>query len=160
MSLMRPWLLFLLCLPGLAFAALPQPTSLKIDGLNFSWSPVEGASLYRVAVWQGKRALVSAAWIKTANWTYGDKDAVVPKAGKLASTLLPSLNPRTPYRLWIAAANAQGLEKSAWAVMEFTAPASSQASAAVVTPTATPSPTPGIEEIPVIEFREKPAASK
>lgn len=175
MTRLKLLVLILFLSPGIV-SALPQPAGMSADGLRFSWNPVAGASLYRVAVWQDK-ALVSAVWVKTTNWTYGDKEAVVPKAGKLASTAMPLLVPGGVYRLWVSAANAKGFEKSGWAINDFIAPASAEVSASGTTPTATAtmtlavtptitqtpaSPTatvtatPVQEEIPIIEFREKP----
>lgn len=139
--------LILLLSSGVA-NALQQPAGMSVDGLRFSWNPVAGASLYRVAVWQDKKTLIAAVWVKTANWTYGDLNRVVPRAGNLPSTAMPILNSGSGYRLWVSAANEKGSGKSGWATIDFIAPAFSQ--------TVTATPTQVLEEIPVTEFREKP----
>ena len=118
--------LFLLAAQAMA---LPKPTGLKADGFTLSWSAVDGAGIYRVAVWTkpsdgSAKHLVSAVWVKANTWVYGDQSVLIAKAGKLPSTKVPSLDPGTTYRLWVAAAAEDGSDKSEWAAIDLIAPKS------------------------------------
>lgn len=141
-----------LSLSALAHAALlPKPEGLAVDeaaGPRFSWTPVEGAALYRVAVFdapdaEGKRPLLAAVWVAGSSYTYG-KDAVVAKAGKLGSTRPLPLPAGRKLRVMVAAARQDGADKSDWTGADLSVKAPPQAVPVVVpSATSTPTPTPG-----------------
>jgi len=139
-----------------AFAALPKPAKVDVSAMGptpvFRWDEVEGASLYRVAVFaapddEGKRELMGAVWVRGLSWPYGNSK-VVPKAGKLPSTRPKALEKGAQYKVMVSAANEAGLDKSDWASAEFTvaagsAPARSTLDTAeghAATPSMTPTP--------------------
>lgn len=146
----RPWLLvagFLLSVSGRAAAVLPRPGGLSVSvsgTARVSWQPVEGAVLYRVAVFDaadadGKRPLLAAVWVEGTAWDYG-QGPVLPGAGRLPSTQpLPLPRGRT-LRVMVAAARADGADKSEWTGEDFRLPAQALAPASTPTPTATPAP--------------------
>lgn len=174
-------------------AALPKPESVSVSTRGpvpvLSWTEVEGAAMYRVAVFaapddEGKRELMAAVWVKGSSWAYGS-GKVLAKAGKLPSTTPKKLEMGIEYKVMISAADAKGLNKSEWASSEFGAGEpesttlgrqvadSSPASAlsATTTPTPTPSPTPALDaaastgtaelEIDLAaEFKESPQAGE
>jgi hypothetical protein len=139
--------------------ALPKATGLAASETSFSWSAVDGAGLYRVAVWKpaaskgGKSTLMAAVWVKGTSWTYGDRTGVIAKAGKLASTKAPDpdLAPGVHYKLWVSAYSQDASDKSDWSYLEFTAPGgdadprASNAAPARSLATATATPTPLVE---------------
>ena len=136
-------LLAALSVAGLAHAdLLPKPDGLSVDeaaGPRFSWSPVDGAAVYRVAVFdapdaEGKRPLLAAVWVKAAGYQYA-KDTVIPKAGKLGSTTPLPLPAGHKLRVMVAAAREQGADKSDWVGADFSVKA-------LVLPTSTPAPSP------------------
>lgn len=141
---------FVVAAAGL-IAALPKPASLDVSTGGpapvFRWEGVEGAELYRVAVFaapdeEGKRELMGAVWVKGLSWAYGSSK-VVPKAGKLPSTTPKGLAPGAEYKVMVSAADAAGMNKSDWVSAEFKAGAAdSVGSRKAATSSATPSPTP------------------
>lgn len=154
----RPWLLvagFLLSASGRAAEALPKPAGLSVsigETAGIRWQPVEGAGVYRVAVFDaadadGKRPLLAAVWVAGTAWDYG-QGAVLPSAGRLPSTKPQPLPRGRTLRVMVAAARTDGSAKSEWAGEDFLLPAAETAA----TPTPTPAPvepqlvaTPGAE---------------
>jgi tetratricopeptide (TPR) repeat protein len=135
-------------------APLPKPAAVTVDpqGPRFSWDAVDGAQLYRVAVFdapdaEGKRLLLAAVWVTADHWAYGG-GPVVARAAKLNSTKPLPLPLGHRLRVMVAAAGEDGADKSDWAGADFEAAAPKAAAAprldaaSTATPTATPSPTP------------------
>ena len=128
--------------------ALPKPVAVSVDeaaGPRFSWSPVEGAAVYRVAVFdapdvEGKRPLLAAVWVATPAWAYA-KDAVIAKAGKLGSTKPLPLPAGHKLRVMVAAAREAGADKSDWTGTDFSLKAAAPPTPLPV-PSATATPTP------------------
>lgn len=135
----------LLAAGTLGAAPLPKPSDLVVEEgavPRIRWKPVEGAALYRVAVFdqpdaEGKRPLLAAVWVAGESWLYG-KGAVVAKAGALASTHPLPLPAGRLLRVMVAAAAADGADKSEWVGVDFRVPASSPGATPTFTPTATP----------------------
>ena len=135
-----------LCLVGrsLLAAALDKPIGLAVDaaaGPRFSWNRVDQAGLYRVAVFdasdgEGKRLLLAAVWVSGTAWAYGDAPAVT-SAGHLPSTRPLPLPAGHKVRVMVAAARADGTDKSDWSGTDFSVAGAHSVSA----PTASPSPT-------------------
>jgi tetratricopeptide (TPR) repeat protein len=138
---------------GTAYAALPTPGNLAVEqgtgGLSLHWSPVEGAGLYRVAVFDapekdGKRPLLAAVWVKGNQYLYG-QTATVPKAGKFPSTQPLPLPSGHRLRAMVAAAAGDGTDKGEWAGVDVDIQAAALAPArglptAVPTAALTPKP--------------------
>jgi hypothetical protein len=137
-------------------ASLPKPAKVDVASVGsspaFRWDEVEGAALYRVAVFaapdeEGKRAIMAAVWIKGLSWIYG-KGKVVAKAGRLPSTGAKALSPGADYKVMVRAADENGSNMSEWVSAGFSAPSASASQAspsaaalAPVSPTASPSMT-------------------
>jgi hypothetical protein len=137
---------------SLRAAALAVPQGLAADvnpgSLSLSWSPVEGAGLYRVAVFDapekdGKRPLLAAVWVKGHEYVYG-QTATVAKAGKFPSTKPLPLPAAHKLRVMVAAAKANGDDKGEWAGLDVESAGAVKASApiATATPTVTSTTTP------------------
>lgn len=145
---MKPWWACSLALALAAplAAALPRPEGLGAEpagaGARIRWQAVEGAGLYRVAVFDepeadGKRPLLAAVWVRGTSWDYG-APAAVERAGGLPSTRpLPLPRGRT-LRVMVSAARADGTDRSEWAGEDLRL----EAAAPTPRPTATVSPTP------------------
>jgi tetratricopeptide (TPR) repeat protein len=134
-------------------APLPKPAAVTVEpqGPRFTWDPVPGAQLYRVAVFdapdaEGKRLLLAAVWVKAAAWAYGS-GPIVARAAKLPSTKPLPLPSGHKLRVMVAAAGEDGADKSEWVAADFEAAAAKPAAAPELeaptpSPTATPTPTP------------------
>jgi len=145
-------LLLATCLSaGLLAESLARPSWVKVEAgakPKISWAAVQGAGLYRLAVFsqaddEGKRPLMGAAWIKGLTWNYG-APADVAKANKLPSTAFKDLAKGHSYRVMVSAAMADGSNKSEWTAADFSMDAKSGLNAAGAQgsgPTALPSPT-------------------
>jgi hypothetical protein len=156
---------------GLSLASLFQGTAVYAVGLstpadlvaepsagslNLRWSPVEGAGLYRVAVFDapekdGKRPLLAAVWVKGTRYLYG-QTTTVPQAGKFPSTKPQPLPSGRRLRVMVAAALADGADKGEWAGMDVDPLA--KAMPAAVAPTALPTPEPTISPTPASAPKE------
>jgi predicted Zn-dependent protease len=130
-------------------AAFPRPGAVKVEapGARISWIPVDGAQLYRVAVFdapdaEGKRLLLAAVWVAGDHWSYGS-GPVVARAAKLNSTKALPLPAGHRLRVMVAAAGADGADKSEWTGADFEAAVAPEAQPQLeaVTATASPSPT-------------------
>ncbi len=116
----------LLLSAGLLAESLARPAWVKVaDGAKpkITWASVEGARLYRLAVFgqpdeEGKRPLMGAAWLKGQAWSYG-APASVAKAAKLPSTVFKDLEKEKSYRVMVSAAKADGSNKSDWTAADF-----------------------------------------
>jgi tetratricopeptide (TPR) repeat protein len=141
-----PWLLAagLALDAGLAAGPLAKPAGLSVsagDATVIRWEPVEGAALYRVAVFDepdadGKRPLLAAVWVRGDHWDYA-RGTVVPRAGRLASTKPLPLPPGRTLRVMVAAAREGGADKSEWSGEDLRLPAAA-APSPTVTPTVAP----------------------
>lgn len=134
--------------------ALARPSALSVDpqSLRISWAAVPGAGLYRVAVFDapdssGKRLLLAAVWVAGEQWVYGG-GPVVPRAAHLASTRPLPLPAGHQLRVMVAAAGAEGADKSDWAGTDFIVPA---VAAPRLSPTAVASPSPSAQPSPVAD---------
>jgi hypothetical protein len=167
-------------LPGIASAAgLATPANLAAEpgtgSLSVRWSPVQGAGLYRVAVFDapekdGKRPLLAAVWVKGTQYLYG-QTATVPKAGKFPSTKPLPLPASHRLRVMVSAALADGADKGEWAgvdVDSLAAKTELSSAGATLSPTPVPmvSPTPGaapkeaeLEVQGTEEFKQSPDAA-
>ncbi len=110
----------------LAADGLPVPEGLQFHavpgGLTLSWQGVEGAGLYRVAIFDepeadGKRPLLAAVWVHGTQYIYG-KTVTVPKAGKYPSTKPLPLPAHRRLRVMVAAAASDGSDKGDWAGLD------------------------------------------
>jgi tetratricopeptide (TPR) repeat protein len=143
------------CVVSPLSASLPKPAKVDVTSLGstpiFRWDEVEGAALYRVAVFaapdeEGKRAIMAAVWIKGLSWAYA-KGKVLPKAGKLPSTPAKALTAGADYKVMVRAADEEGANMSEWVSASFVAPligsaqAISAAAQAALSATASPSMT-------------------
>ena len=153
---MRLLTLALIAIAAPLFAALPKPTHVEVSVSGpvpvIRWDEVEGATLYRVAVFgapdeEGAQALLSAVWVRGLSWPYGNSK-VVPKAGKLPSKIGKPLEGGSTYKVMVYAAEDDGANKSDWVSVHFTlkgntapAPTASPESMAPM-PSATMTPTP------------------
>lgn len=146
----RPWLLvagFLMAASPAWAGALPKPEGLQVAGdagARFEWQPVDGAALYRVAVFDapeadGKRPLLAAVWVQGTAWDYA-RGPVLASAGKLPSTKPMPLPQGRTLRVMVAAARADGSDKSEWSGEDFKA---AQAPARAL-----PTPSPAATEAP------------
>lgn len=141
-------LCFGLAAHGLPGAALEKPDGLAVEagaGARVSWNGVEDAGLYRVAVFdapdgEGKRLLLAAVWVSGTAWTYGDPPSVA-SAGHLPSTRPLPLPAGHKVRVMVAAARADGSDKSDWSGTDFKLPGSASRPSPTPEPTAAPSPT-------------------
>jgi hypothetical protein len=141
--------LLLLAAPGHA-APLSKPLSLAVSATaeaRFVWQAVDGAAVYRVAVFDaadadGKRPLLAAVWVKGLHWDYA-KGPVVAKVGKLPSTKPLPLPKGRQLRVMVAAARADGSDKSEWAGEDFKVEAGPRAAEP------TPAPTPSFTATPL-----------
>ncbi|HXC65092.1 MAG TPA: tetratricopeptide repeat protein, partial [bacterium] len=111
---------------------------------RFIWAGVDGASLYRVAVFdapdsEGKRLLLAAVWVSGTAWTYGAPPSV-PSAAHLPSTHALPMPAGHKVRVMVAAARADGTDKSDWSGADFKT-AAAPGGAPTEAPTASPSPT-------------------
>jgi tetratricopeptide (TPR) repeat protein len=144
---LKAWMCLLaLALPLGALAegfAVPQDFQADVDSgsLTLQWSAVDGAGLYRVAIFDaaqadGKRPLLAAVWVKGTKYSYNET-ATVAKAGKFPSTVPLPLPTGRRLRAMVAAAGADGSDKGEWAGIDV-----DPISPAPTTPqdTATPSP--------------------
>jgi hypothetical protein len=152
---MKRLMLTLLALVLLGSAAahaepLAKPLSLAVSATaeaRFVWQAVDQAAVYRVAVFdaadkEGKRPLLAAVWVKGLHWDYGSKAALV-SVGKLPNTKPLPLPAGRTLRVMVAAARADGSDKSEWVGEDFSVTAAPQAVPVVVAtaaPTAAPSP--------------------
>jgi hypothetical protein len=133
---------------GLPAASLEKPDGLAVEtgaGSRISWDSVEEAGLYRVAVFdapdsEGKRLLLAAEWISGTAWTYGEP-ASVASAGHLPSTRPLPLPSGHKVRVMVAAARADGTDKSDWSGTDFKVPGSTSHGVPAPEPTLAPSPT-------------------
>jgi hypothetical protein len=136
---------------------LPTPGNLAAEvgsgGLSLHWSAVEGAGLYRVAVFDtpekdGKRPLLAAVWVKGNQYLYG-QTATVPKAGKFPSTQPLPLPSGHRLRAMVAAAASDGSDKGEWAGVDVEIQTAALAPARQL-PTVLPSvgPTPALSPAP------------
>jgi tetratricopeptide (TPR) repeat protein len=166
-----PWLFaagFALC-GALNAAPLAPPEGLRIvEGPTprFEWDAVEGAELYRVAVFDaldadGKRGLLAAVWVRGLAWDYA-RGEVLPKAGKLASTKPAPLPHGRTLRVMVSSARAEGADKSEWAGADFSVSAPPHPSptptptVAALAPAADPSGDAEIELVGGEEFQRSP----
>ncbi|HTB34469.1 MAG TPA: tetratricopeptide repeat protein [bacterium] len=137
---------------GLPAEALDKPAGLAVDAgaeIRFTWAKVDDAGLYRVAVFdapdgEGKRLLLAAVWVSGTAWAYGEAPSV-PSAGHLPSTRPLSLTAGHKIRVMVAAARADGTDKSDWSGVDFKVPGSAARSAAPATPSPTASPSPAVD---------------
>lgn len=121
----RPWLLaagVLLAASTARGAVLAKPEGLSATataaGVRIEWQPVEGATLYRVAVFDApgadaKRPLLAAVWVRGEAWDYG-KGPVLARVGRLPSTPEQALPLGHRLRVMVAAAREDGSDKSDW----------------------------------------------
>ena len=138
---------FLLAAHGAAAEALAKPDHVAVEPgaqPRFIWPGVDGASLYRVAVFdapdaEGKRLLLAAVWVSGTAWTYGAPPSV-PSAAHLPSTHASLLPAGHKVRVMVAAARADGSDKSDWSGADFKT-AVAPGGAPTEAPTASPSPT-------------------
>jgi tetratricopeptide (TPR) repeat protein len=128
---------------------LSKPLSLAVSATaeaRFVWQAVDGAAVYRVAVFdaadaEGKRPLLAAIWVKGLHYDYA-KSATIAKIGKLPSTKPLPLPHGRQLRVMVAAARADGSDKSEWAGEDFRLEAEARSAAApTAVPTAAPTAT-------------------
>lgn len=147
---MRPYPAALwMMLSATLVAGLPKPASIDVSAPGgtpvFRWDSVEGATLYRLAVFaapdeEGKRPIMAAVWVKGLVWTYG-MGKFIPKAGKLPSIAPKPLQDGASYKVMVRAADEHGSNMSDWVSASFNAGPGAPAPFTVV-PSATATPTP------------------
>ena len=127
--------------------AVPQGLAADVNpgSLSLSWTPVEGAGLYRVAIFDapekdGKRPLLAAVWVKGHEYVY-DQTPTLAKAGKFPSTKPLPLPANHKLRVMVAAAMSDGNDKGEWAGLDVEAAAKSP-DVHTPTPTSTSTPQP------------------
>lgn len=131
---------------SLRAAALAVPQGLAADvtpgSISLSWSAVEGAGLYRVAIFDApdkdkKRPLLAAVWVKGHEYVYAQTPTVA-KAGAFPSTKPLPLPASHKLRVMVAAAKANGSDKGEWAGLDVE---SAAAQAGKLEATLSPTPT-------------------
>jgi hypothetical protein len=137
----------LLAAQGAGAEALNKPDHVAVEPgaqPRFLWAGVDEAGLYRVAVFdapdaEGKRLLLAAVWVSGTAWTYGAAPSV-QSAAHLPSTRPLPLPAGHKVRVMVAAARADGTDKSDWSGADFkvAVPAGGEPA---LEPTASPSPT-------------------
>jgi|GEM_PF-3669568 len=138
---------FFLAARGAAAETLAKPDHVAVEPgaqPRFIWAGVDEASLYRVAVFdapdaEGKRLLLAAVWVSGTAWTYGAAPSV-PSAAHLPSTHALPLPAGHKVRVMVAAARADGTDKSDWSGADFRTAAAPDGEPTEA-PTASPSPT-------------------
>lgn len=142
-------LLFAFGAAGAGAEALPKPLALAVSATaeaRFVWQAVDGAGVYRVAVFdaadaEGKRPLLAAVWVKGLHYDYA-KGATIAKIGKLPSTKPLPLPRGRQLRVMVAAAREDGSDKSEWAGEDFRLEGEARSAAApTAVPTAAPTAT-------------------
>ena len=151
--------------PCLLSAQLSKPSSASFtqngSDIRFTWSAVEDAAVYRIAVFaprdqSGEAPLVAAVWVNATSWTYGDR-GVVKKVGKLASTPLEKLKSGIEYRWMVSAADSNGENKSEWTGGVFKLKSAAAPVEAARIPTVSPAPVTSQEDdLETLDFSEEP----